>query len=159
MKPGTPRFPGARVDCARPIAFFFDGRPYRGYAGDTLASALLANGVNILGRSFKIHRPRGLMAAGSDEPNALVQLEEGGRTEPNVRASLQPLYPGLRARGQNAWPSVRFDLGAALGLLQPVLPASFYYKTMIWPNWHAWEWAIRRLAGLGVAPRERDPDR
>jgi len=153
----TDRLPGARVDTSAPISFFFDGKPYRGYAGDTLASALLANGVRVLGRGFKLHRPRGLMAAGKEEPNALVQLEEGPWTEPNVRATLQPLYAGLRARGQNAWPSVGFDLFGVLGFFKPLFPASFYYKTMMWPSWHWYEWAVRRLAGLGKAPRERDP--
>ncbi len=151
------RIPGARIDTAKPISFFFDGKPYKGYAGDTLASALLANGVRILGRGFKLHRPRGLLAAGKEEPNALVQLEEGAFTEPNVRATLQPLYPGLRARGQNAWPSVGFDVIGILGFFKPLFPASFYYKTFMWPSWHWYEWAVRRLAGLGKAPRERDP--
>ncbi len=145
-----------RVDQAKPVTFNFDGKVYQGLAGDTLGSALLANGVRIVGRSFKLHRPRGLMAAGRDEPNALVQLESDSFDEPNARAPLVPLYDGLTARGQNAWPNVKFDVLGALGLLQRFLPASFYYKSMMWPSWHFYEWAVRRLAGLGKSPKVRD---
>ena len=150
------RLEGARIDNARPITFYFDGTPYRGYAGDTLASALLANGVKIVGRSFKVHRPRGILGSGKEETNALVQLEAGAFAEPNVRATLQPLYPGLRATGQNAWPSVNRDVFAFMGFFKPLLPASFYYKTMMWPSWHWYEWLVRRLAGIGKAPAEHD---
>lgn len=153
------RLPTARVDTARPIDFEFDGRHYRGFHGDTLASALLANGVTVVGRSFKLHRPRGIMAAGKEEPNALVQLETGAYSEPNARATLVPLYQGLSARGQNAWPSVSFDMFGALGAFKRVLPASFYYKTFMWPSWHSWEWLVRRVAGLGSAPTAADPQR
>ncbi|MEN8721920.1 MAG: 2Fe-2S iron-sulfur cluster-binding protein [Alphaproteobacteria bacterium] len=151
------RLPTAhRVDPEKPMTFSFDGKTYQGAAGDTLGSALMANGVRILGRSFKLHRPRGLMAAGRDEPNALVQLEGGAFDEPNARASLVPLYDGLTAQGQNAWPTVSRDALGLLGLLQRFLPASFYYKSMMWPSWHFYEWAVRRLAGLGKSPTVPD---
>ncbi len=148
---------GGRVDRARPLRFTFDGRPYGGFAGDTLASALLANGVHLFGRSFKYHRPRGVMAAGAEEPNALVTLRE----TPNLRASTVELYDGLAAISQNRSPSLRFDVGAVSGLLSPLLPAGFYYKTFMWPQswWHkVYEPAIRRAAGLGCAPVHADPD-
>src|SRR5690606_18952999 len=101
---------GGRIDRRRPLRFEFDGRSYQGYAGDTLASALLANDVHLVGRSFKYHRPRGILALGSEEPNALVQLGDGALTEPNARATQVPLYEGLRAHSQNRWPSLAFDL-------------------------------------------------
>ncbi len=148
---------GGRVDRARPLRFTFDGRPYGGFAGDTLASALLANGVHLFGRSFKYHRPRGVMAAGAEEPNALVTVRE----TPNLRASTVELYDGLAAISQNRSPSLRFDVGAAAGLLSPLLPAGFYYKTFMWPRswWHkVYEPAIRKAAGLGRAPVHADPD-
>lgn len=157
MKATKRRLPTARVDAGKAIRFFFDGRPYSGCAGDTLASALLANGVDVVGRSFKLHRPRGVIGSAKDECNALVQLEEGAFTEPNARATLVPLYEGLRARGQNAWPHVGFDLFGVMGALKRVLPASFYYKTFMWPSWHTWEWLVRRIAGLGKAPQNVDP--
>ena len=153
------RLAGARVDTNQPINFTFDGRRYQGFAGDTLASALLANGVRVVGRSFKLHRPRGVFGLGKEECNALVQLEEGPFTEPNVRATLVPLYEGLIARGQNAWPNVSVDLVAVLGPFQRAMPASFYYKSFKGRNWHRWEWLVRRVAGLGKAPTERDPQR
>ena len=144
------------------IAFTFDGRAYRGQPGDTLASALLANGVRLLGRSFKYHRPRGLLAAGSEEPNALVEVDRGGgRRTPNLRATQVELYDGLVARSQNRWPSLGFDIGAAADVLSPFLSAGFYYKTFINPP-GAWarlyEPLIRRAAGLGRAPDAPDPD-
>jgi sarcosine oxidase subunit alpha len=152
---------GGRVDRTRPLSFTFDGHPYRGYAGDTLASALIANDVYLVGRSFKFHRPRGIMTAGAEEPNALVQLESGAYAVPNLRATQIELYDGLAARSLNAWPSLRFDLATVNGLLSPLLVAGFYYKTFMWPRsfWHRlYEPAIRRMAGLGVAPTESDPD-
>lgn len=157
MKRSRQRLPHARVDTRQPLTFQFDGETYRGFNGDTLASALLANGVNIVGRSFKLHRPRGVFAAGREDANALVQLEHGAWSEPNARATLTPLYEGLVAKGQNAWPSPGWDLLAALGLLKKVLPAGFYYKTFIWPDWKYWEGLVRRLAGLGEAPTAPDP--
>ncbi len=155
---------GGRIDRTRPLRFTFDGRGYTGYAGDTLASALLANGVHLVGRSFKYHRPRGILSAGSEEPNALVEIDRGGgRREPNVRATMVPLVDGLVARSQNRWPSLRLDLASLAGLAAPLLPAGFYYKTFLGPGreaWHRrWEPLIRRMAGLGRAPDAPDPDR
>ena len=153
---------GGRIDRRRPLHFTFDGAGYVGYAGDTLASALLANGVHLVGRSFKYHRPRGIFGAGSEEPNALVQLGSGGLTEPNARATVVELYEGLNAASQNCWPSVRFDLWALNGVLGPLFPAGFYYKTFMWPqSWwrRVYERLIRRAAGLGRAPSAPDPDR
>ena len=154
---------GGRVDRSRPLSFTFDGRSYRGFAGDTLASALLANGVHLVGRSFKYHRPRGIMTAGAEEPSALIQLERpGGRSDPNLRATEIELYDGLTAASQNRWPSLGFDIGAANDLLSPFLPAGFYYKTFLWPaSWwtSVYEPFIRRAAGLGRAPTRPDPDR
>lgn len=147
---------GHVINRDKTVRFTFDGQSYLGYQGDTLASALLANGVKRVGRSFKFHRPRGIFSAGIEEPNALVQLEQGAYAEPNVRATRQPLYEGLEARGQNAWPSVNWDLLSVLGWAQKLLPASFYYKSMFWPSWHFYEGTVRRLAGLGKAPTEAD---
>jgi glycine cleavage system aminomethyltransferase T/NADPH-dependent 2,4-dienoyl-CoA reductase/sulfur reductase-like enzyme len=142
-------------------AFQFDGRTYQGYAGDTLASALLANGVRLVGRSFKYHRPRGILSAGSEEPNALVELRAGARREPNSKATVAELYDGLEARSQNRFPSLQFDLLAVNSLLSPVFAAGFYYKTFMWPAkfWEKiYEPLIRRAAGLGRASRIADPD-
>jgi sarcosine oxidase subunit alpha len=154
---------GGRIDRAEPIHFTFDGRRYGGFPGDTLASALLANDVHLVGRSFKYHRPRGILSAGSEEPNALVTIDRGaGRVTPNLRATQVELYDGLTARSQNRFPSLRFDLGALAGLAAPLLSAGFYYKSLMWPPsfWkRLYEPAIRRAAGLGRAPVEADPDR
>jgi sarcosine oxidase, subunit alpha len=153
---------GGRIDRRRRLGFTFDGARHEGFAGDTLASALLANGIHLVGRSFKYHRPRGIVAAGPEEPNALVQLGRGARTEPNVRATQIELYDGLIAHSQNCWPSLEFDLGAVSDRLSPLLPAGFYYKTFMWPRswWRdVYERAIRATAGLGKAPTEPDPDR
>lgn len=139
----------------------FDGVTYSGFAGDTLASALLANGVHLVGRSFKYHRPRGVLTAGADEPNALVQLERGARTEPNLRATQVELYPGLVATSVNAWPSLSHDLGAVNQLLSRFFVAGFYYKTFMRPKvlWErVYEPFLRRMAGLGRAPELPDPD-
>ncbi|MBO6519767.1 MAG: sarcosine oxidase subunit alpha family protein [Rhodospirillales bacterium] len=152
---------GGLIDRNLPIAFMFDGKPYQGFAGDTLASALMANGVGLVGRSFKYHRPRGIMTAGSSEPNALVTVGEDGRTEPNCRATTVELYDGLVARSQNRWPSLGFDVGEVNALLSPFLGAGFYYKTFMWPAalWEKfYEPMIRRAAGLGRASYEPDPD-
>ncbi|HEY1783685.1 MAG TPA: sarcosine oxidase subunit alpha family protein [Roseiarcus sp.] len=154
---------GGSVDPSRPLVFNFDGLDYQGYAGDTLASALIANGMHLVGRSFKYHRPRGILSAGAEEPNALVTLEHGqGRATPNLRATQIELYDGLRASSQNRWPSLKFDLGAVNDLLSPLFGAGFYYKTFMGPSWawrHVYEPMIRRAAGLGKPPREPDPDR
>ncbi|GJD52799.1 Sarcosine oxidase subunit alpha [Methylobacterium crusticola] len=149
------------VDRARPLGFRFDGRAYEGFLGDTLASALLANGVRLVGRSFKYHRPRGIVTAGPEEPNALVALREGARREPNSKATAVELFDGLSARSQNRWPSLAFDAGAVNGLLAPLLVAGFYYKTFKWPSgfWErVYEPAIRRAAGLGRSSGLPDPD-
>ncbi len=154
---------GGLIDRNELIEFTFDGRPCFGYRGDTLASALLAHGVRLVGRSFKYHRPRGVMAAGADEPNALVTVGEGARTEPNLRATEVEVEASLAVRSQNRWPSLAFDLGAAAGLASAFFPAGFYYKTFMWPSapggWLFYERFIRRAAGLGPPPVVPDPDR
>ncbi|MFM2100483.1 MAG: sarcosine oxidase subunit alpha, partial [Pseudomonadota bacterium] len=143
------------------INFTFDGKAYHAQDGDTLAAALLRNGIGLVGRSFKYHRPRGIMAAGIEEPNALVTVGEGGRTEPNTRATDVFVYEGLVAKSQNRWPSLAFDVGAVLGLASRFLPAGFYYKTFFGSpkRWMIYEYFIRRAAGLGKAPTQVDPDR
>ena len=150
---------GGLVNRARPLRFLWEGRQMEGFEGDTLASALLANGVRLVGRSFKYHRPRGIMAAGTEEPNALVQLGEGARSTPNLRATEIRLFDGLVAAPVNCWPSARFDIGAVNDRFSRFLSAGFYYKTFMWPNWHLFEGVIRRAAGLGKLSREPDPDR
>ena len=152
---------GGAIDRSQPIGFSFDGRRFEGYAGDTLASALLANGVHLIGRSFKYHRPRGILSAGTEEPNAIVQLESGRRAVPNLKATTVELYEGLAASSVNCWPSVGFDLMAVNDLAHRLIPAGFYYKTFMWPHggWHVYERPIRRMAGLGRAPDGPDPDR
>ncbi|WP_193101412.1 sarcosine oxidase subunit alpha family protein [Burkholderia sp. Z1] len=152
----VPVFGEAQVTPRQSIEFWFDGKRHAGLKGDTLASALLANGIGIVGRSFKLHRPRGIMGRGIEEPNGLVQLESGGFDEPNVRATLMPLYPGLKATSQNAWPSAKHDVMGMLDTFSSVLPASFYYKSMIWPNWHFYERMVRPIAGLGKSPTVAD---
>ncbi|MGL3608118.1 sarcosine oxidase subunit alpha family protein [Rhizobium sp. G187] len=152
---------GGLIDRTAPLNFTLDGRPMSGFAGDTLASALLANGRQLVGRSFKYHRPRGILTAGSAEPNALMTIGSGGRTEPNSRATMQELYEGLEASSQNRWPSLDYDMGAVNGLLSPFLSAGFYYKTFMWPAkfWEkVYEPVIRKAAGLGRATYEADPD-
>ena len=141
------------IDRARTVGFRFDGRDHTGFEGDTLASALLAGGVRLFGRSFKYHRPRGVMTAGSEEPNALVTVGQGAGQVPNVRATMQEIFAGLEARSQNRWPSLGFDVMAVNDLLSPFLGAGFYYKTFMWPRglWEKlYEPAIRRAAGLGA---------
>lgn len=152
---------GGHIDRDHEIEFTFNGRLYRGHPGDTLASALLANGVHFVGRGFKYHRPRGIFAAGAEEPNALIQLGHGPRTEPNLRATQVALYDGLTATSQNVWPSLRFDLASVNQWVSRFLPAGFYYKTFMWPasQWMRYEHVIRKAAGLGKAPTDRDPDR
>ncbi|HEY7749434.1 MAG TPA: sarcosine oxidase subunit alpha family protein [Aestuariivirgaceae bacterium] len=153
---------GGLIDRSAPLKFTFDGKPYQGFRGDTLASAILANGVSLVGRSFKYHRPRGIMTASSAEPNALVELREGARTEPNTRMTMVELYDGLIAKSQNRWPSLNFDIGSINQLASPIFVAGFYYKTFMWPKafWEKlYEPMIRRAAGLGRATHEPDPDR
>ncbi|MDD1510173.1 sarcosine oxidase subunit alpha [Pseudomonas sp. CNPSo 3701] len=153
---------GGRIDRSQPLTFNFNGQTYQGYAGDTLAAALLANGVDVIGRSFKYSRPRGIIAAGAEEPNAVLQI---GSTEaaqiPNVRATQQALYQNLTATSTNGWPSVNTDLMGILGKVGGgMMPPGFYYKTFMYPQnlWLTYEKYIRKAAGLGRAPKENDPD-
>ena len=153
---------GRLIDRSARMAFQFDGRSLTGLAGDTLASALLANDKMLVGRSFKYHRPRGVVASGAEEPNALVNLAQGGTFEPNQRATTTELFDGLTATSQNHWPSLEHDIGAVNSSLARFLPAGFYYKTFIHPRpfWkHIYEPFIRQSAGLGKAPKDRDADR
>ena len=155
------RLKGGVVERETPLDFTFDGQPFQGYKGDTLASALLANRVRLVGRSFKYHRPRGIFSAGSEEPNALVQLHRHARQEPNTRATIVELFDGLEAKSQNRWPSLKFDLLAINDKLSNFLGAGFYYKTFMWPAsfWEKlYEPIIRRAAGLGNISFLEDPD-
>jgi heterotetrameric sarcosine oxidase alpha subunit len=153
---------GGRINRARPLAFTFEERKLSAYEGDTLASALLANGLRLVGRSFKYHRPRGMLAAGVEEPNGLLTLGTGGRRTPNVPATTTELHDGLICERQNGWPSVEFDLMSITGRLASLFEAGFYYKTFMGPRRGSWMWYerfIRRAAGLGTATHHRDPDR
>ena len=157
----TNRIAGGQIDRSQSLRFTFDGVPYQGHPGDTLASALLANGVRLMGRSFKYHRPRGPLSAGSEEPNALVELRAGARQEPNTRATVAELFDGLTAQSQNRWPSLRFDALAINDRFNAFFTAGFYYKTFMWPAafWEkVYEPIIRRAAGLGSLTRLEDPD-
>ncbi len=151
---------GGTLDRTQRIRFRFDGKQYSGFQGDTLASALLANGVRVVGRSFKYHRPRGVFGMGVEEPSAMVRLRTGARAEPNVRVTEVELFDGLEAHSQHCWPSVNFDLGAIANVMSPLLPAGFYYKTFMWPatKWMFYEHFIRKAAGLGSSATEPDPD-
>jgi len=153
---------GSLIDRTAPLEFTFNGKTLKGFKGDTLASALMANDQRMVGRSFKYHRPRGIVASGNEEPNALMNMGEGGRFEPNQRATTTEVFNGLSARSQNHWPSLEFDVGAINNRLARFFPAGFYYKTFMRPQW-AWkrifEPIIRRSAGLGQVPTERDADR
>ncbi|MEL6959065.1 MAG: sarcosine oxidase subunit alpha family protein [Pseudomonadota bacterium] len=145
-----------------PLSFTFDGQSYQGREGDTLAAALLANDVRLVGRSFKYHRPRGILTAGSEEPNALVTMGEGASQDPNIRATTQELFDGLSARSQNAWPSLKYDALAVNDMVAPFLSAGFYYKTFMWPKafWEkVYEPFIRRAAGLGALSGDANEDR
>src|SRR3954452_24789137 len=157
---------GGIIERGQVLGFRFDGREYQGHPGDTLASALLANGVRVVARSFKYHRPRGIMTAGIEEPSALVRLETGAFAEPSQPPTDIILYDGLRAASQHAWPGLRFDVAALAECFAPLLPAGFYYKTFMGPgagsgrSWMAlWEPLLRRMAGLGRAPELPDPSR
>ncbi len=152
---------GGLIDRASNLNFKFDGKVFTGHEGDTLASALIANGVHLMGRSFKYHRPRGVISAGASEPNALVELREGARKEANTRATMVELYDGLTANSQNRWPSLDFDVGALTSLASSIFVAGFYYKTFMWPKsfWEKiYEPLIRKAAGLGTASKQADPD-
>lgn len=155
------RLTGGLIDHKKPLDFTFDGKSYQGCAGDTLASALLANGVRLMGRSFKYHRPRGPLTAGSEEPNAMVELRTGARREPNTRATTAELFDGLVANSQNRWPSLQFDAMAINDRFSNFLTAGFYYKTFMWPAvfWEkVYEPIIRKAAGLGALSMQDDPD-
>ena len=155
------RLAGGQVDQTKTLNFHFDGAAYRGHPGDTLASALLANGVRLMGRSFKYHRPRGVLSAGSEEPNALVELRSGNRQEPNTRATTIELFNGLTAQSQNRWPSLAFDAMEINDKFSNFLTAGFYYKTFMWPAafWEkVYEPIIRKAAGLGSLSQQDDPD-
>ena len=163
-KPAAMRLPeGGRINRGKPVQFTFDGTSYQGFEGDTLASALLANSVYLVGRSFKYHRPRGILSAGAEEPNALIRLGKGARIEPNLRATQIELYDGLTSESQNRWPSLNLDVGAINSLFHRFFPAGFYYKTFMWPAsfWKSvYEPVIRNAAGLGKAADDHnDPDR
>ena len=152
---------GRLIDRNSPVSFTFNGKAFRGYKGDTLASALLGQDQMLMGRSFKYHRPRGVVASGAEEPNALMGLGSGKTFEPNARATTTELFEGLEAQTQNHWPSLTFDIGAINAKLSRFLPAGFYYKMFLWPRafWkHVYEPVIRESAGLGKAPKNKDAD-
>ena len=147
---------GGRIDRTRPLGFTWDGRKLTGFAGDTIASALLANGVRVVGRSFKYHRPRGLYGAWTEEPNAIVDVALGEWHDPNARATLVPLEAGMVVGGVNAWPNVRRDALGLIDLFHRFIPAGFYYKTFKTPSWGTFETRIRAMAGLGTVRPEPD---
>ncbi len=151
---------GGRVDRSRALTFSFDGNALQGFAGDTLASALIANDLHLVGRSFKLRRPRGIVGSGAEEPNAILQIGEGAAAQPNLRATQVELRDGLVARTTRGWPGVRFDVGAISDTFGRMLGAGFYYKTFMYPRswWKLYEHAIRRSAGFGAAPTAADPD-
>jgi sarcosine oxidase, subunit alpha len=148
---------GGGVDRGRPCVFTFDGKPYVGFEGDSIASALLANGVGIVGRSFKYHRPRGIWGAWTEEPNAIVDVTRGGVTTPNLRATTEALENDIAVRSVNAAPTAAADRAAILDKVSPFLPAGFYYKTFLWPRWETFEGAIRAMAGLGRVDADNRP--
>ena len=150
---------GGQIDRSKPLQFTFNGKRCTGYEGDTLASALLANGIRVVARSFKYHRPRGIFSAGEEEPCALVETGVGARRTPTCRAPLVRLHEGLVANSQNCWPGVTLDAGRMADFTHALWPAGFYNKTFKWPSWHAWEGLIRRSAGLGRPLTDKDPDR
>ncbi len=154
---------GGRIDRSKPIVIRFNGREVPAFEGDTAASALLASGIHFVGRSFKYHRPRGILSHGSDEPNALFDVDRGGnRRDPNNRAGVVEAFDGLALKSQNHWPSLGLDIGEINNALGGVFVAGFYYKTFMWPKafWkHVYEPVIRAAAGLGTAPAVPDPER
>ena len=153
---------GSVINEKEVIKFSFDSKIYFGYRGDTLSSALLANGVHLIGRSFKYHRPRGILSSGSEEPNAIVTFDRGeGKITPNVRATTLEIFEGLQVFSQNSYPNLKFDIGAFNNIFSMFFPAGFYNKTFMWPKsfWDkVYEPFIRNLAGLGPAPVNEDPD-
>ena len=150
---------GGRINRGRSLSFTYNGKTLQGYEGDTLASALLANGVNVVGRSFKYHRPRGIVGFGPEEPNAILQVGTGATTLPNQRATQVELYDGMVVNNVNGWPSVEFDLMAVTGFFSRMMAAGFYYKTFMWPasKWDFYEHQIRKSAGWGTVPEGPDP--
>ncbi len=152
---------GGRIDRSRTLEFTFNGKRYQGYQGDTLASALLANGVSVVNRSIKYHRPRGIVGSWAEEPNAILQIGTGAETLPDQRATQVELYDGLEARSINGWPGLGLDIGAGIGMVSRFLPPGFYYKTFMRPKmlWSLYERTLRMAAGLGISPKESDPDR
>ena len=148
---------GGAIDRGRPLAFTFDGKPYLGAAGDSIASALIANGVRIVGRSFKYHRPRGVWGAWTEEPNAIVDVTRAGRTTPNLRATVEPLENDLAVRSVNAAPSAAEDRASLLDSFSGFMPSGFYYKTFLWPRWETFEPLVRAMAGLGRLDAENRP--
>ena len=151
---------GGKIDRSQVLKFTFNGQTYSGYQGDTLASALIANGVNIVGRSFKYHRPRGIIGSGAEEPNAIFQIGTGASTEAGIRGTQIELYDGLIATSEKGWPSLSFDIAIINDWLSKLFGAGFYYKTFMYPAkfWKLYEYFLRRMAGLGKAPKEPDPD-
>jgi len=151
---------GGRVDRSKPITFRFNGSRLEGFSGDTLASALLANGVSVVGRSFKLHRPRGIVGSGAEEPNAIMQIGQGASTRPNYRATQVELYDGMVAKSTKGWPNINFDVAAINDVFGKVFSAGFYYKTFMRPKalWHWYERIIRSSAGFGKVPTAPDPD-
>ncbi|WP_287250161.1 2Fe-2S iron-sulfur cluster-binding protein [Mesorhizobium sp.] len=141
---------GSEIDRSKPIGFTFEGRAIRGFDGDTIASALLANGMRVVGRSFKYHRPRGVWGASVEEPNAIVDVSGGNRPAPNVRATTEPAQDGVMVRSVNCSPSALFDRKGYIDHFARFIPAAFYYKTFMWPDWHVFEPRIRAMAGLGT---------
>ena len=151
---------GGRINRNSPIDFKFNGKKFQGFEGDTLASALIANNITVVGRSLKYHRPRGLFAAGSEEPNAILQIGSGSFTLPNQIATQIELYNGLEANCDSAWPNLKFDVLSSIGILSRFMPPAFYYKTFMWPKgwWKFYEKIIRKIAGFGKAPNVPDSD-
>ncbi|PPL14095.1 sarcosine oxidase subunit alpha, partial [Oceanisphaera arctica] len=151
-----------RVDHSKPLSFIFNGKTYQGLSGDTIASALLANGVDVVGRSFKYSRPRGIMAAGAEEPNCILQVGSCEATMiPNIRGTQGELYDGLTAASTNGWPNVDKDIMGVMGKIGgSMMPPGFYYKTFMYPQsmWPKYEHLIRKAAGLGRVPKDKDPD-
>ncbi len=149
---------GGAVDRGRPLVFTFDGKPYLGFAGDSIASALLASGVRVVGGSFKYHRPCGVWGAWTEEPNAIVDVTRCGRTTPNLRATTEALENDLAVRSVNAAPTAAEDRAALLDVFSAFMPSGFYYKTLLWPRWETFEPTVRVFAGLGrIDPNNRPP--
>ena len=162
MKTGIRRVHKHPITSQKVVTFTFDGKKYTAYKGDTLASALISHNIKVVGRSFKYHRPRGILTIGSEEPNALFRVGVGSRIEPNIPATQIEIFDGLVIESQNRWPSLNFDLGSINSFFSRLIPAGFYYKTFMWPSsmWENYEWFIRRAAGLGKAAEDHnDPDR